>query len=364
MDPFCSLSELTEPQQRLLFQELQSAAKTSYAAQGLTRKGGSFQTVDGEKGQFEFKLQCYGKKFCAKGKPVIKELDGPHGRTIWYTEDQLLVPRSSRNMNPSNDDDEQSDSDDDDCSDSDDQTTVTSGSSEAVERLMSGLNDESWRLALSSTLSSPQFAELATFVDQERKRGRPAIYPVESDVFSALNWCPIDQVKVVIVGQDPYHGPGQGHGLAFSVRPGVPPPPSLKNIFKEAVEDVGIDAPTHGYLKCWADQGVLMLNAVLTVRRGEANSHARHGWEEFTDAIIDKLNTERSDLVFMLWGNPAAKKARNVDETRHTIIRTSHPSPLGARRTKSPFLGSRCFSRANAALEKAGRAPIDWSVQY
>lgn len=182
-------------------------------------------------------------------------------------------------------------------------------------------------------------------------------------VFAALNLCPMDQVKVVIVGQDPYHGPGQGHGLAFSVQKGVRPPPSLLNIFKEVQSDVGIPTPTHGNLEHWARQGVLLLNSVLTVRRGQANSHARQGWEKLTDEIIGILNERRTGLVFLLWGTPAHRKAAAVDESKHTVIRTSHPSPLGAAKTHSPFLGSRCFSRANAALESHGQAAIDWSVR-
>jgi uracil-DNA glycosylase len=157
-------------------------------------------------------------------------------------------------------------------------------------------------------------------------------------VFSALNKCPFEDVKVVIIGQDPYHGHGQGHGLAFSVQEGVNPPPSLKNIFKELESDVGIDHPSHGNLECWATQGILLLNTVLTVRRGEANSHSKMGWEDCSDEIVEALNEKRDGLVFLLWGAPAAKKGKTLDASKHTVIKTSHPSPLGATKTKTPFL--------------------------
>ena len=162
---------------------------------------------------------------------------------------------------------------------------------------------------------------------------------------------------------DPYHGPGQGHGLAFSVQKGIKPPPSLVNIFKEAHADVRIPyPPPHGNLKDWANQGVLLLNTVLTVQRGKANSHARHGWEKLTDAIVEILNEQKQDLVFLLWGQPAQRKASSVDESKHFVLRTSHPSPLGATKTNSPFLGSRCFSKANACLEQSNQEIIDWRV--
>jgi uracil-DNA glycosylase len=233
---------------------------------------------------------------------------------------------------------------------------------DSKDRLLAGLVDEGWKNVLSEAAASPSFDALSDFLADERKNGA-TIFPPEQEVFASMNMCPFDKVKVVIVGQDPYHGRGQGHGLAFSVQKGVRPPPSLKNIFKEAMDDVHITPPEHGYLEHWTQQGVLLLNAVLTVREGEANSHAGQGWEEFTDCIIDTLNEQKKGLVFMLWGNPAAKKASGVDDQRHTVIKTSHPSPLGATKTDSPFLGSRCFSRANAALEKYGKTPIDWSVK-
>lgn len=197
------------------------------------------------------------------------------------------------------------------------------------------------------------------------------MYPPPCDVFSALNAVPIDKVKVVIVGQDPYHQPNQGHGLAFSVRKGVKIPPSLRNIYKELStnKNSGFDKiPTHGNLEAWCDQGVLLLNTVLTVRKDEANSHANQGWENFTDEIIRILVVEqRRRLVFLLWGKPASKKAETIiskfgGKGRHTIITTSHPSPLGAAKTNSPFLGSNCFNRANEALVGMGEPPIDWKI--
>jgi uracil-DNA glycosylase len=238
--------------------------------------------------------------------------------------------------------------------------TVTT--EKTASELVSSLTEASWKDALSETIGSESFLKLASFLQEERASGA-TIYPPQDEIFNALNLCPFDQVKVVIVGQDPYHGPGQGHGLAFSVRKGVKAPPSLQNVFREATEDVGIEAPEHGNLEHWAKQGVLLLNTVLTVRRGEANSHAKRGWEDFTDRVIQELNDQHEGLVFLLWGSPAAKKASGVDTSKHTVIRTSHPSPLGATKTASPFLGSKCFSRTNAALNKMGKDPIDWNVE-
>ena len=206
------------------------------------------------------------------------------------------------------------------------------------------------------------------------RRQSTTIYPPLPDTFSALNYTPLDKVKVVIVGQDPYHGPGQGHGLAFSVRRGVQIPPSLRNIYKELMNDKDISnfrsLPQHGYLERWARQGVLMINTVLTVRRGEANSHKNKGWETVTDDIIRAIDRRAkangTGVVFLLWGKPATKKATTVlggtASTRHTIICTSHPSPLGATKTNSPFMGSKCFSKANQALKKIGMDEIDWRV--
>lgn len=344
IDPFSTLAELSETQQRMLFRELQSVALEAYKAEGI-------------RGQLDFQLQCYGREYCARGKAVHKETNGPHGRTIWYTDDQLFMPRSQRaaatltsvsipkqstNTSPS--------------------TVTTVTSEKATSELVSSLTEVSWKEALSDAMASESFLKLAAFLQEEQASGA-TIYPPHDEIFNALNLCPFDQVKVVIVGQDPYHGPGQGHGLAFSVRKGVKAPPSLQNIFREATEDVGIEAPEHGNLEHWARQGVLLLNTVLTVRRGEANSHARRGWEDFTDKVVQELNGKQEGLVFLLWGSPAAKKASGVDTSKHTIIRTSHPSPLGATKTNLPFMGSKCFSRTNAALIKMGKDPIDWNVE-
>jgi uracil-DNA glycosylase len=187
------------------------------------------------------------------------------------------------------------------------------------------------------------------------------IYPPLPQVFSALDLCPFDKVSVVIVGQDPYHGPGQAHGLCFSVVEGIQPPPSLINIFKELESDPAVDfrRPKHGSLVKWAQQGVLMLNACLTVRRGDANSHQKHGWEAFTDAVIAAVNRRRSGVVFLLWGKPAAEKCKAVDSRRHHVLTAPHPSPLSAARG---FFGCRHFSKANALLRAAGRPPIDWQT--
>lgn len=214
-----------------------------------------------------------------------------------------------------------------------------------------------WRDVLAEELAKPYIADLAAFVAAERREHR--VYPPESEVFTALDLTPYGSVRAVILGQDPYHGPGQAHGLAFSVRPGVSPPPSLVNIFKELQSDLGISRPGHGYLAAWARQGVLLLNAVLTVRDGEPNSHKGRGWEKLTDAIIRAVGAREQPAVFILWGAPAQKKAALVDEGRHAVLRSAHPSPLSAR---NGFFGSRPFSRANAALEERGQPPIDWRL--
>lgn len=214
-----------------------------------------------------------------------------------------------------------------------------------------------WESVLADELAQPYIADLAAFVAAERREH--TIYPPEEDVFTALKLTPFDAIRAVILGQDPYHGPGQAHGLAFSVRPGVKPPPSLVNIFKELKSDLGINPPGHGYLAGWAQQGVLLLNTVLTVRAGEANSHKGRGWERLTDAIIRAVGGRERPAVFLLWGAPAQKKAALVDESRHVVLRAAHPSPLSAR---NGFFGSWPFSQANAALEERGQPPIDWQL--
>ena len=199
---------------------------------------------------------------------------------------------------------------------------------------------------------------LASFLRSEKRAGK-VIHPPGPEIFAAFDHTPFDAVRVVILGQDPYHGPGQAHGLCFSVRPGVPPPPSLVNIFKEIRRDLGIAPPDHGCLTPWAERGVLLLNAVLTVEQGLAASHQGKGWEGFTDAAIDALNREREGLVFMLWGSYAQRKGQLIDARRHGVLKSVHPSPLSAHRG---FHGCGHFSAANRYLEARGQAPIDWSL--
>lgn len=215
----------------------------------------------------------------------------------------------------------------------------------------------SWRPHLDPEVAQPYFARLREFVDRERREHE--VYPPDAEVFAALELTPFHRVKVLILGQDPYHGPGQAHGLAFSVRPGVTPPPSLRNVFKEVRDDVGCGIPDNGYLVPWAKQGVLLLNAVLTVRAGQPNSHRGKGWERFTDAAIRAVGQRAEPSVFVLWGAYAARKVDLIDTARHVVIQSAHPSPLSARRG---FLGSRPFSRVNGALVKHGQNPIDWCL--
>lgn len=216
-----------------------------------------------------------------------------------------------------------------------------------------------WQDILGPEKRESYFLELMSFVEEQRNKGL-RVYPPAKDVFNALRFTPCDEVKVVILGQDPYHGPGQAHGLSFSVPPGISPPPSLENIFRELKSDLGIERPNSGCLTPWAKQGVLLLNAVLTVVDGSPGSHARRGWERFTDKVIAGLNEAHDHLVFLLWGNYAKQKAAGVDPKRHLILTAAHPSPLSASRG---FLGCRHFSKANAYLEQNGRAPIDWGLK-
>ncbi len=214
-----------------------------------------------------------------------------------------------------------------------------------------------WNPLLRTEFDEPYWAELQAFVADER-RHHP-VYPPADEVFAALHLTPFAEVKVVILGQDPYHGPGQAHGLAFSVRPPVPPPPSLANIFTELEADVGVPRPDHGSLEAWARQGVLLLNTALTVRGGAANSHAKKGWERFTDQVIRAVAAKPEPVVFILWGANARAKAKMIDQQVHTVLQSPHPSPLSAHRG---FFGSRPFSRTNEALQAAGRTPVDWSL--
>jgi uracil-DNA glycosylase len=216
---------------------------------------------------------------------------------------------------------------------------------------------EGWREVLAEEFEQQYLQDLAAFVAEERRNH--TVYPPKTEVFSALALTPYDQVRVVILGQDPYHGPNQAHGLAFSVRKGVRPPPSLVNIFAELQTDLGIAPSRHGYLAEWAEQGVLLLNTVLTVRAGAAASHKGQGWERLTDRIIELVSAREQPVVFVLWGSPAQRKTALIDTRRHTIIRSVHPSPLSA---SNGFFGSRPFSQVNAALERYGEPPIDWQL--
>ena len=218
--------------------------------------------------------------------------------------------------------------------------------------------EPSWKDRVGDYLLRPEMRALAEFLRSEKAKGK-RIFPPGPQIFAALDATPFDAVKVVVLGQDPYHGPGQAHGLCFSVAPGVDVPPSLVNIFKEIERDLGIARPNHGYLMPWAKQGVLLLNAVLTVRAGQANSHQGKGWEQFTDAILRAVNQLPTRVVFILWGAYARRKAELIDTTRHVIIQSAHPSPLSAH---NGFFGSRPFSRANAALREAGLPEIDWQL--
>ena len=217
--------------------------------------------------------------------------------------------------------------------------------------------ETSWRPVLIEETRKPYFRNLQKFVAMERQKF--TVFPPETEVFSALHLTPVEKVSVLILGQDPYHDDNQAHGLCFSVRPGVPIPPSLLNIFKELENDVGCKMPNNGYLTHWAEQGVLLLNAVLTVQAHQANSHKDRGWETFTDAVIQAVNAKTDPVVFVLWGANARKKISLIDQSRHIVIESPHPSPLSAHRG---FFGSRPFSRINTALRAAGKAEIDWQI--
>jgi uracil-DNA glycosylase len=215
--------------------------------------------------------------------------------------------------------------------------------------------DDSWKVRLKDEFQKDYFLKLADFVREEYKA--KTIYPPGALIFNAFNLCPFDKVKAVIIGQDPYHGPGQAHGLCFSVRQGVDFPPSLKNIFKEIEQDLGIPKPSSGNLERWAQQGVLLLNATLTVRAHQAGSHQGKGWELFTDSVISILNREKKNLVFFLWGSFAQKKGETIDESRHLVLKSVHPSPLSASRG---FFGNKHFSLCNEYLASNGLEPVNW----
>ena len=215
----------------------------------------------------------------------------------------------------------------------------------------------SWEPVLAGELSKPYFKDLERFVASERKAHQ--VFPPEDEVFSALELTPYEDVKVLLLGQDPYHDDDQAHGLCFSVRPGIKPPPSLVNIYKELESDMVFRTPNHGYLVHWAKHGILMLNAVLTVRAHTPNSHKGKGWETFTDAVIRKVNEKSDRVVFLLWGGYAQKKEKLIDTKCHVVLKGAHPSPLSAR---NGFFGSKPFSAINKALSAAGKAPIDWQL--
>ena len=215
--------------------------------------------------------------------------------------------------------------------------------------------EPSWQAHLQKEFDKPYFENLIAFVKQEY--AHHTVYPPGRLIFNAFNLCPFDKVKVVLIGQDPYHEPGQAHGLCFSVNDGVPFPPSLNNIFKEIKDDTGADIPTSGNLTRWAEQGVLLLNATLTVREHMAGSHQKHGWEEFTDEVIRTISNEREGIVFILWGSYAQSKAQLIDSSKHFILKSAHPSPLSAYRG---FFGNHHFSLTNMYLQKRGESPIKW----
>lgn len=417
IDPFVTVGSLPMEAQKRLFREAQLVARESYQS-----------LVNNTTCDFEF--QVYGRETTDRGETVLRVTNGPHGRTIWYTERQLSgtdnslaargnkppVKRRVRLNNVSDVREKQSASAPNQETEAHTKprprasgnsiTRMTAPATKSAVQLTRGnaklasilataaepsststpkstpppmrkgtrrmdisssllqtIVEPGWKIALSDRLRDlPQFQDVATMLEIEQDSGE-TVFPPRKEIFAALNLCPLDKLKVVIVGQDPYHGKGQGHGLAFSVRKSVRAPPSLQNIFRELTDSIAIEPPTHGNLEYWARQGVLLLNSVLTVREGNAYSHARKGWEEVTDLIIEAVCQNNKNVVFLLWGNAAAEKVNTlVDDEQHTIIRTSHPSPLGATKTKSPFIGSGCFRRANQALLSAGLDPIDWNV--
>ena len=217
--------------------------------------------------------------------------------------------------------------------------------------------ENSWKNALAGEFEKPYFASLVRFLHQEKAAGK-VIYPPGGEIFRAFDLTPVDQVKVVILGQDPYHGPGQAMGLSFSVRDGIPAPPSLKNIFKEIEDDMGVRMSGSTNLEKWARQGVLLLNSVLTVQAGIPTSHGNIGWQEFTDAVIKYLSANRSGIVFLLWGRYAADKASLIDSTKHHVLIAAHPSPLA----RGAFFGCKHFSKTNSILAAEGKEPIDWQL--
>ena len=218
--------------------------------------------------------------------------------------------------------------------------------------------EDSWKNQLIEEFNKPYFTELKKFLVEEKKD--KIIYPPGSQIFNAFNFTPFDAIKVVILGQDPYHGKGQAHGLCFSVPQGITQPPSLKNIFKEIHADLGLDIPVHGNLESWARQGVLLLNATLTVRAGQAGSHQGKGWEEFTHSVIRKVSEKKEGVVFLLWGRFAQDKEALINTQKHLVLKAAHPSPFSA---YNGFFGCKHFSKTNEHLQKIGKEPVDWSVK-
>ncbi len=217
------------------------------------------------------------------------------------------------------------------------------------------LNDKSWLNFLKDEFQKDYMIQLSEFLDSEEGD----VYPSRNEFFAALNLTPLDKVKVVILGQDPYHGEGQAHGLSFSVKKGVKIPPSLKNIYKELNEDLGVKIPDHGFLEEWAKEGVLLLNNCLSVRKGQAGSHQKKGWEKFTAKVIDTINEHCENVVFILWGSPAQKKGKNIDESKHLVIKSVHPSPLSSYRG---FFGSKPFSQVNTYLAQKNHQTVSWEI--
>ncbi len=218
--------------------------------------------------------------------------------------------------------------------------------------------NDSWKAVLADEFNKPYFSELRQFLQNE-KNAEKTIYPPGSLIFNAFNSTPFDKVRVVILGQDPYHGAGQAHGLCFSVQHGVKPPPSLVNIYKELKSDVGFEIPNHGNLQKWTTQGIFLLNAILTVEANQPASHQKSGWQEFTNAVIEKLSKEKEGLIFLLWGSFAQQKAVLIDESKHTILKAPHPSPFSAH---TGFFGCKHFSKTNEILKSKGEEVIDWQV--
>ena len=218
--------------------------------------------------------------------------------------------------------------------------------------------EESWKQALSEEFKKPYFAEIRQFLQEEKAAGK-TIFPPGSLIFNAFNSTPFEKVRVIILGQDPYHGTGQAHGLCFSVTPGIKPPPSLVNIFKELKNDIGFEIPDHGSLQKWTTQGVFLLNAILTVEANKPASHQKHGWEEFTNAAIEKLSKEQDELIFLLWGAFAQQKTGLIDERKHIILKAAHPSPFSA---YNGFFGCKHFSKTNEILINKGEQPINWQT--